>query len=66
MLTFKSVSTIEFKDMESLEAFIRTLPLPPQDQMSLLDGDTVIDASDQAAITGAGKTVHEFSWEGSE
>jgi hypothetical protein len=65
-LKFKSETTIDFNDMESLEAFVRTLPLPPHQQIELLDDHQTIDADDRVEVTGTGKVVHKFSIEGEE
>lgn len=65
-LKFKSETTIEFSDMESLEAFVRSMPLPPHKQVELLDDRLTIDEEDQVPVTGAGKVTHKFSIEGEE
>lgn len=66
MLKFKSVTTIEFSDMESLEVFVRTMPIPTHDQVTLLDERKYIDTNDTVNVTGAGDVIHEFSIEGEE
>lgn len=65
-LKFKSETVIEFHDMESLEAFVRALPLPTHQQVELLNDGSTIDASDKVEVTGSGKVVHKFSIEGQE
>lgn len=66
MLTFTSVTTIEFASMEDLEAMVKQMPLAPHEINAILDGDEVIDTQDQAEATGAGKTVHKFKITGKE
>ncbi len=65
MLVFKSVSIMEFNDEESLEVFVRTLPLKTNEQISLLDRDEVID-KEKLDITGCTGVTHAFSIEGEE
>lgn len=66
MLTFTSVTTIEFKSMEDLEAMIKQMPLQPHEINQILDGDEFTDTQDQAEAVGAGKTVHKFKVTGKE
>lgn len=65
-LKFKSITEIEFNDMESLEVFVRTMPLPPHKQIELLDERKTVDDEDEINVTGAGKVSHTFSIEGEE
>lgn len=65
-LLFKSETTVEFSDGESLEAYVRTFPLPPYKINELLDEKKTVDDEDKVNITGAGKVVHTFSIEGEE
>lgn len=66
MLRFKSETIIEFQDMESLEAFVRALPLPTHQQVELLNDGSTVDDSDRVEVTGSGKVTHKFSIEGQE
>ena len=66
MLTFTSVTTVEFESLEDLEAMVKTLPLQPYEINALLDGDEVIDDTDESAATGSGKIVHKFKITGQE
>jgi hypothetical protein len=66
MLTFTSVSTIEFESEEDLEAMVRKLPLQPWEINALLDGDEITDENDESEATGAGKVVHKFKITGKE
>lgn len=52
--------------MESLEVFVKTLPLPPHMIVQLLEGEEIVDDQDKVEATGAGKTVHKFKIEGEE
>ena len=65
MLIFKSVSIMEFTDEESLEVFVKTLPLKTDQQISLLDRDEVTD-KEKVPITGCTGVTHTFSIEGEE
>ena len=66
MLTFTSVTTVEFESEEDLEAMVRTLPLQPYEIVALLDGDEVTDEEDESVAPGAGKVVHKFKITGKE
>jgi hypothetical protein len=66
MLKFISHNEIEFADEESLEVFVRTLPLSTPDQVNLLERETVTDTEDQINVTGAKSVTHKFSIEGEE
>lgn len=66
MLTFTSISTVEFGSQEDLEAMVRQLPLEAYEINALLDGDEITDNNDQAEWPGAGKTVHKFKITGKE
>lgn len=66
MLTFTSVTTIEFESEEDLEAMVRQLPLEPYEIVALLDGDEVVDENDVSDATGSGKIVHKFKVTGKE
>lgn len=65
-LVFHSETTIEFSDMESLEVFVRTMPLAPHQAVALLEGEEVIDDTDEVQATGAGKVIHKFKVTGEE
>jgi len=65
MLTFKSISIMEFSDEESLEVFVRILPLKAHQQIALLERKTVED-DDKVQVTGCKKVTHTFSIEGEE
>lgn len=66
MLTFTSVTTVEFGSEEDLEAMVRRLPLEPHQIVALLEGDEIVDESDQSDATGSGKVVHKFKVTGQE
>lgn len=66
MLTLKLSTDIEFKSLEDLEAVIRQMPWSPEIVEAVLSGKEYIDTKDQAALTGAGQTVHKFKVEGRE
>jgi hypothetical protein len=66
MLKFISHTEIEFEDGESLEVFIRTLPIPLEKQLDLINGQTVEDKDDRVEATGSGNVIHQFSVEGEE
>lgn len=66
MLVFKSVTTIEFKSAEDLEAVLRQMPWQPHEVVSVLEGGTFTDTEDKVDYPGAGKVTHEFSVEGEE
>jgi hypothetical protein len=66
MLTFKSVTTVEFASEEDLEAFVRQMPWEPQKVMDLIDYREEIVDEDEVDFPGAGKTIHKFSVEGKE
>lgn len=67
MLTFKSVTTVEFESEEDLEAFVRQMPWEPHQVISLIDErKPVVDTTDKVDFPGAGKTVHTFTVEGEE
>lgn len=51
---------MHFSDEESLEAFVKTLPIPVPDQISILDGDEVVDATDSVDFDGMKKLIHKF------
>lgn len=65
MLIFKSISSMEFSDEESLEVFVKTLPLKTHQQIALLERETVEDY-DEVQVTGCKKVTHTFSIEGEE
>lgn len=52
--------------MESLEVFVRTMPLAPHQAVALLEGEEVIDDTDEVQATGAGKVIHKFKVTGEE
>lgn len=66
MLTFTSVTTVEFESMEDLESMVRQLPLEPHEIVNLLEGEEITDSSDQSDAPGAGATVHKFKITGKE
>lgn len=66
MLTFTSITTIEFASEEDLETLVRQLPLQPYEIVALLDGDEIIDDTDESPATGSGKMVHKFKVTGKE
>jgi hypothetical protein len=61
---FRMATSIEFDTQENLEAYIRVLPLPPEDVGNLLDGETVTDTEDKIEFEGAGEVIHTFKTEG--
>lgn len=66
MLTFHSITTVEFESGEDLENMVRTLPLQPYEINALIDGDEVVDDQDESDAMGAGKVVHKFKITGKE
>lgn len=65
-LIFKSVTRMEFSDEESLEVFVRTLPIKTPDQINLLERETVTDDNDSSDVVGVTKVTHIFSIQGEE
>jgi hypothetical protein len=49
-----------------MEVFIRTLPIPLEKQLDLINGQTVEDKDDRVEATGSGNVIHQFSVEGEE
>lgn len=56
---------MEFIDEDSLEAFVKTLPIPTNKQINLLEREVVAD-EEEPQVTGCKKVKHEFSIEGEE
>lgn len=66
MLTFKSVTTVEFASAEDLEAFVRQMPWEPSKVIDLIDDRKEVVDEDEIDFPGAGKTIHKFTVEGKE
>lgn len=66
-LKFKSVTEIEFNDMESLEKFARdSLPFEPHQIVDFFETKKLVDNNDQVEATGSGTVTHTFTIEGEE
>lgn len=59
-ILFKTESTVEFDDMETLEQFVRQLPWAPHQHVSVIEGDE-FEEEDQVDFNNQKlKATHKF------